>query len=79
MNCQECADFLLDYLEGNLPAEQAAAFDEHLRLCPPCIVYIASYKECIELGKSCMECKEEMGGEAPEHLINAILEARKKG
>ena len=58
MNCKECADFLLDYIEGNLPAEQAAAFEEHLQLCPPCVVYIESYKDCIELGKSCVECKE---------------------
>ena len=78
MNCQECADFLMDYLEGMLPTQQAAAFEEHLRLCPPCIDYIESYKHCIELGKSCMECKEEMGGAVPEHLINAILAARKK-
>ena len=78
MTCQECADFLMDYLEGNLPASQAAAFAEHLRLCPPCIDYIETYKRCIELGKSCHECKEEMGGEVPEQLIQAILAACKK-
>lgn len=77
MNCKDCADFLLDHIEGNLPPEQAAAFEEHLRLCPPCIDYIESYKRCIELGKSCMECKEEIGDPPPEHLIEAILKAAK--
>ena len=78
MNCKEFADFLLDYIEGNLPAEEAAAFDEHLQLCPPCIHYLESYRRCIQLGKNCIECKEEMGSEVPEGLISAILAARKQ-
>ena len=76
MNCRECAEFLMDYIDGTLPGEQAAAFDEHLRLCPPCIDYLESYKRCIEMGKSCMECKEQIES-PPEHFIEAILKAAK--
>ena len=78
MNCKEFADFLIDYIEGTLPAEEASAFDEHLQLCPPCIHYLESYRRCIELGKGCVECKEELRGEVPEELIAAILAARKQ-
>ena len=77
MTCKECADFLLDYIEGALPPQQANAFEQHLELCPPCVDYLDTYTRCIELGKTCMECKEEMG-EVPEHFIQAILNARKK-
>ena len=78
MTCKECADFLLDYIEGNLPPEQAAAFDEHLQLCPPCIDYMESYKRCIKMGKTCMECKDEIGEAPPEHFIEAILKAARR-
>ena len=77
MNCKEFADFLIDYIDGNLPEQEAAAFDDHLRLCPPCVHYLESYKRCIELGKTCVECKEEIA-DVPEGLISAILSARKQ-
>ena len=77
MNCQECAEFLMDYIDGTLPVEQAAAFEGHLQKCPPCIDYLESYKRCIEMGKSCIECKDEMEP-PPEHFIEAILNAARK-
>ena len=67
----------MDYIEGNLPVEQAAAFEGHLQECPPCIDYLESYKSCIEMGKTCMECKDEMQA-PPEHFIDAILKAARK-
>ena len=67
----------MDYIDGTLPGEQAVAFDEHLQKCPPCIDYLETYKRCIEMGKSCMECKEQMDA-PPEHFIEAILKAAGK-
>ena len=77
MNCQELANFLMEYIEGELPPEQATAFEAHLQLCPPCVHYLDSYKECVELGKSCCGCEDEgVSAEVPEELIKAILAAR---
>lgn len=77
MNCKEFVDFLMDYLEGGLPPEQASAFEKHLHLCPPCVHYLESYKECVELGRACCACDDdEVSSEVPEQLIQAILSAR---
>lgn len=79
MNCKEFADFLMDYIEGGLPPAEAAAFEEHLNLCPPCIHYLDSYRRCVELGKDCIECEDErIPCDVPEGLVKAILAARKQ-
>lgn len=78
MNCQELVDFLMDYLDGTLPPQQAASFKEHLNRCPPCVVYLQSYEQCIRIGKECM-CEEELiMAEVPENMVKAILAARKQ-
>ena len=80
MTCRELIDFLMDYLDGELPATQARHFDEHLGLCPPCAEYLASYRETVRLGK--MICEPEEGAlppELPEDLVAAICEARRTG
>ena len=80
MNCQEFAQFLMEYLDGDLPPEQVAAFEEHLKLCPPCIHYLDSYKQCVELGKKCVKCEDDAIPEGvPEDLVKAILAARPPG
>ena len=33
MTCREFADFMMDYLSGELSSESRAAFDYHLSLC----------------------------------------------
>lgn len=78
MNCQELVDFLMDYLDGTLPPEQAASFKEHLHRCPPCVGYLLSYEQCIRIGKECMCDEEEVIGVVPEGLVKAILAARKQ-
>ena len=49
LNCQECVDFLLDYLDGNLDPGTAVAFSEHLRDCPPCVNFVESYRKGTEM------------------------------
>lgn len=78
MNCQELVDFLMDYIDGNLPPEQAASFKEHLNCCPPCVVYLKSYERCIRIGKECMCDEEQAMAAVPESMVKAILAARKQ-
>jgi predicted anti-sigma-YlaC factor YlaD len=77
MTCEEMVQFLMDYLDGDLPADQRASFEEHLRYCPPCVCYLQTYQECIKLGKICIK-EEETTVAVPEELVKAILAARKK-
>ncbi len=77
MNCREMTDFLMEYLDGELPASQRTSFDEHLAACPPCVFYLDSYKESVQLGKAvCARDDDPVPEDAPEALIQAILSAR---
>jgi anti-sigma factor RsiW len=40
MSCKEIVELVSDYLEGRLSAAEAERFDAHLRVCPPCGVYL---------------------------------------
>ncbi len=77
MTCREMLEFLMDYLEGGLPEEQRGLFDQHLRECPPCVDYIDSYRETVQLGRRAFDdLGAAMPDDVPEGLIQAILAAR---
>ena len=79
MNCRDFVEFLLGYLEGELPAAQREVFEAHLQGCTPCEDYLDSYSETIRLGKACCDEEGPVPDEAPEALIQAILAARRQG
>lgn len=74
--CKECIDFLIDYLDGTLPAARRAEFELHLALCPPCHRYLHQYQATISLGKAAME-KQAATNPPPEALVRAIMAAMK--
>ena len=80
MNCREFVEFLMDYLDGGLPAEQAATFNAHMDGCPSCVTYLETYRETIRLGKCVCECSDDViPDDVPEKLVAAILAARRTG
>ena len=77
MTCQDLVEFLMDYLDGALPGEQADAFSRHLGDCPPCVAYLESYRETVALGrKVCSEGSGPVPDDVPEELVAAILAAK---
>jgi anti-sigma factor RsiW len=77
MTCREFADFMGDYLAGDLSSAARAEFDRHLDLCVNCRRYLAGYEATVKLGKAAFE--DEAAGlphDVPEPLVNAILAAR---
>ncbi len=78
LNCREFADFLMTYLDDELPREERAAFEAHMQLCPPCVVYVRNYRRTIELGKDacCADPDGPLAEDVPEELVQAILAAR---
>jgi anti-sigma factor RsiW len=77
VTCREIADFLMDYLNGELPETQRAIFQKHLGECPDCVAYLRSYEMTIKLAKSiCGPEPRQPMDEAPEDLVRAILAAR---
>ena len=77
MNCREFTDFLMAYLDGDLPGDQRDSFEFHLHSCPPCVNYLESYQATVRLGRACCQADEAIPEDVPEALVQAILAARK--
>ena len=78
MTCREFADFMADYLAGELPVPTRDAFDRHLSLCPNCRAYLAGYRDTVRLGKAAFDDEDAaVPPSVPEQLVKAILDARK--
>jgi anti-sigma factor RsiW len=77
MNCREFTEFLHEYLFGNLPTAERAEFEKHLAECPWCVAYLDSYRKTIQLEQSAFAAEDAPApADAPEELIQAILQAR---
>jgi anti-sigma factor RsiW len=77
MTCREFADFMGDYLSGELPRETRAAFEGHLRLCVNCQRYLAGYEETVKLGRAAFaDGDAAVPPQVPEELVRAILAAK---
>lgn len=78
MTCQELLDFLMHYLDGELPADERVHFEEHLGKCPCCVEYLHTYQETIRLGRAACADEEARCKDVPEALVQAILAARRQ-
>jgi anti-sigma factor RsiW len=78
MKCRELAEFLYDYVSGELPQESRVHFEFHLSKCKNCHAYLVQYEVTIKAGKiACGEMSDEMRA-VPEDLVKAVLAARAK-
>jgi anti-sigma factor RsiW len=76
MTCREATEFLLDYLDGNLPAPVAAELEVHLKICGWCTEYVAGYRKTVAMCQT-LASDEPAATAVPEELIQAILAAQK--
>jgi len=77
MTCEALEEFVVDYVDGALPAPQKRKFDLHLCVCGSCRRYIDHYRKTIALSVAALE--PAPGPEAdqmPEDLVQAILASR---
>ena len=78
MKCQEFVDFLMAYLDRELPEGERATFEAHMVECPPCVTYLDTYAETVRLGQTlCRDPEGPVPEDVPEGLVRAILAARK--
>ena len=76
MTCREFADFIMDYLSGELSSESRAEFEYHLSLCSNCRLYLTSYEETVKLGKRAFDDEDAtVPAQVPAELVKAILAA----
>jgi anti-sigma factor (TIGR02949 family) len=76
ITCQQLIDFIMSYLENELPEGQRTEFERHMAVCPSCVDYLKTYEKTILLAKTCAD--DPVPEEVPESLVQAILEARKR-
>ena len=74
MKCRELAEFLSDYVNGELPVESRTHFEFHLSKCTNCHEYLVQYEVTIKAGK--IACDEMQA--IPDDLVAAVLAARVK-
>jgi len=80
ISCEVFETFVLDYLEGELPAAKRRVFERHLKLCRECRDYLTAYQASLDLAKLGMKEAEKRVdlSDVPEDLVKAVLAARKE-
>ncbi|MGQ0627183.1 MAG: anti-sigma factor family protein [Phycisphaerales bacterium] len=81
MTCKEVVEFLMGYLDGEIAPAERAAFEEHLKACPPCVAYLQSYEATVKLGREAhgTPCGHDHAGPSlPDSLVKAVLAARQR-
>jgi mycothiol system anti-sigma-R factor len=49
VNCRDLVEKLIEYLDGELAAEEAQHIREHLDECEPCVRYVRTYELTIQI------------------------------
>lgn len=72
--CRETIELLVDYLDGELPAELRVNIEEHLGDCQPCEDFLASYKATMGVCKKALKTKmpDEMAAKLTAFLRDHI-------
>jgi anti-sigma factor RsiW len=79
VTCRELADFIADYLSGDLPAGTREGFEHHLSICENCQTYLANYRRAVALGQRAFaDDSANVPDDVPDELVNAILQLRRR-
>jgi anti-sigma factor RsiW len=79
ITCRELAEFLDDYVAGQLDPQRAGELERHLSVCPTCVKYLKTYRQTIGLGKAAFADEAAPApADVPPSLIRAILAAAPK-
>lgn len=80
ITCREAIDFIMAYLDNELPASERHEFERHLTVCPSCVNYLDSYRRTVQLGRAAMGVQGDQpaAGAVPDGLLKAIRAARKR-
>lgn len=79
ITCTEFEQFIDDYLDNNLTAQETTVFERHLKLCRECRDYLAAYQNSITLGKAVFAADSDnltALNEVPSDLLQAVMAAR---
>ncbi len=72
MTCREVIDVLAEYLEAELSDPALERLEQHLRACPECRAYLATYRRTV--GLACAAAHVEMPAEMRRRLREFLVE-----
>ena len=70
LSCQEVVELVTDYLDGALPAQDAALFEQHLNFCEGCVWYVDQIKRTVDTLGEVRE--EDISPEVKDRLMTAF-------
>ena len=76
ITCAQFEDFILSYLENELPPMQRRIFNLHLIVCRDCKRYLADYERAMECVSVMSDVDKKDLADVPEDLVQAILAAK---
>ena len=68
INCKSSIDRLLEYLDGDLPADVRAELEEHFGGCEPCEDFLATYRATPEL------CRKALVHKMPDEFAQRLTQ-----
>jgi len=78
LTCKEFDDFMVDYLEQDLPAWQKFMCWLHVKMCRECAGFVREYHQAIKLGQKAYDApNDSLPDSVPEELIKAALAHKK--
>jgi anti-sigma factor RsiW len=74
MTCKDFVDFIRAYRDGELTGESRRVFEDHIKNCNRCHVYLREYGEVVALAKGAYaDLDDEVPAEVPAEIVNAVL------
>jgi anti-sigma factor RsiW len=70
ITCQEVVELVNDYLDGALPADRTALFEQHINFCDGCVWYVDQLRTTIDATGRIRE--EDLSPETRERLLSAF-------
>jgi predicted anti-sigma-YlaC factor YlaD len=49
VDCRKLAELLIDFVSGECAEETRLHIEEHLGHCPPCVIYVETYRLTIQM------------------------------
>jgi len=82
IDCESLENFVVEFLDGQLPQETRQAFLKHIEECKHCKEYLQSYRKSIDLSKAALNGDDtnaaNQDGAIPDKLVEAIMAASRK-
>jgi anti-sigma factor RsiW len=72
ITCQEVVELVTDYIERELPPEEASLFEQHLNFCDGCVVYVEQMRATNATVGRVRE--EDVPAETKDKLMTAFRE-----